>query len=116
MSASVPPWVEGSGRREGGGGVETSPWTGRPTRGECAGPAASRYGGSVVALPFSREAFFGVFRAYNEAVWPAQWVLYGLALVCLVLVVRRPREADRAKLALRDPDGYYVMVSALAPA
>jgi hypothetical protein len=26
-------------------------------------------------LPFSAEEFFEVFRAYNLAVWPAQWVL-----------------------------------------
>lgn len=37
-------------------------------------------------LPFSVEQFFEVFREYNEAVWPAQLVLLGLALVALVMV------------------------------
>ena len=43
-------------------------------------------------LPFSREAFFAVFAAYNTTVWPAQLFLYGLAAALVVLVVRgRPR-------------------------
>lgn len=42
-------------------------------------------------LPFTVEQFFGVFRAYNTAVWPAQAVLLALALaaVYLVFVPRR---------------------------
>lgn len=39
-------------------------------------------------LPFSVEQFLEVFRAYNLAVWPAQWVLY-LAGVGLVLMAVR---------------------------
>jgi hypothetical protein len=35
-------------------------------------------------LPFTVEQFFGVFRAYNEAVWPAQLFLLGLALAALI--------------------------------
>ncbi len=30
-------------------------------------------------LPFTQHEFFQVFAAYNEAVWPMQWVLYALA-------------------------------------
>ena len=26
-------------------------------------------------IPFSREQFMAVFAAYNEAAWPAQWLL-----------------------------------------
>lgn len=38
-------------------------------------------------LPFTAEQFFGVFRAYNATLWPAQLFLLGLAgmAVCLVI-------------------------------
>jgi hypothetical protein len=39
-------------------------------------------------LPFTAAQFFDVFRAYNEAVWPAQVALHILALVALGLVFR----------------------------
>ena len=41
-----------------------------------------------MVLPFSVDQFFGVFRAYNETVWPAQWVLGALALVAIYLAAR----------------------------
>jgi len=42
-------------------------------------------------LPFSAEQFFGVFRAYNAAVWPAQWLLNALAVTALAAaIVGRP--------------------------
>jgi hypothetical protein len=43
--------------------------------------------------PFTTEQFFDVMRRYNEAVWPAQWVFYLLALVAIALAWRgtRPR-------------------------
>ena len=37
-------------------------------------------------LPFTVEQFFGVFRAYNEALWPAQVLLLALALAAIGLV------------------------------
>ncbi|MDO9196319.1 DUF6064 family protein [Rhodoferax sp.] len=42
-------------------------------------------------LPFSIDQFYGVFREYNTALWPAQVVLVALALaaIALVLVPRR---------------------------
>src|SRR5689334_6714460 len=37
-------------------------------------------------LPFTPEQFFAVFRAYNEAMWPAQVFLLALALVAIGLI------------------------------
>lgn len=34
-------------------------------------------------LPFTREQFFDVFASYNEVVWPAQIVLFAIALATL---------------------------------
>lgn len=42
-------------------------------------------------LPFTIEQFFGVFRAYNSTVWPAQVLLLVLAVLALVFIaIRRP--------------------------
>ncbi|HNY65458.1 MAG TPA: DUF6064 family protein [Deltaproteobacteria bacterium] len=43
-------------------------------------------------LPFTVDEFFGIFRAYNETLWPVQIVLFGLALAAFALVLkpRRP--------------------------
>jgi Family of unknown function (DUF6064) len=51
-----------------------------------------------VPLPFSREQFFAVFVAYNEAVAPAQLLLVALGIVAAALAVRPPtgRWSDRA--------------------
>lgn len=48
-------------------------------------------------LPFSRDQFFAVFAAYNEAVAPAQLVLLGLGIVAAALAVQAPqgRWSDR---------------------
>lgn len=44
-------------------------------------------------MPFTTQEFFEVFRRYNTAVWPMQLILYGLAIVAVLLVVRgRPRD------------------------
>lgn len=51
-------------------------------------------------LPFTAAEFFDVFARYNLAVWPAQWLLYGLALTATALVIRRPAVADRAVNAI----------------
>src|ERR1051326_3202940 len=39
-------------------------------------------------MPFTQAQFFDVFRAYNVAVWPAQLVLNGLALIAVALAAR----------------------------
>lgn len=42
-------------------------------------------------LPFTVEQFFGVFRLYNSAVWPAQVFLTLLAALALIpIAFRRP--------------------------
>ena len=43
-------------------------------------------------MPFTAEQFFDVFRAYNEAIWPAQIVLLAAAALAAALAVRRGRE------------------------
>lgn len=53
-----------------------------------------------MALPFTSDQFFGVFAAYNEAVWPAQVVLVGLAALALVLVAFPRPWSDRGVSAI----------------
>lgn len=42
-------------------------------------------------LPFTPAQFFGVFAAYNDAVWPMQWLLLAAAGMALVAAVRPGR-------------------------
>jgi hypothetical protein len=53
-----------------------------------------------VALPFTSEQFFGVFAAYNEAVWPAQLFLLALAVLALILVAFPQTWSGRAVSAI----------------
>jgi drug/metabolite transporter (DMT)-like permease len=46
-------------------------------------------------LPFTTEQFYGVFRTYNESVWPAQVFVLCLGLLALVLVVYPRRWSGR---------------------
>lgn len=46
-------------------------------------------------LPFTAEQFFDVFRSYNEAVWPTQLLLFGLALFAIYLVLVPHRWSGR---------------------
>jgi hypothetical protein len=46
-------------------------------------------------LPFTPEQFFDVFRRYNEAVWPVQWVLATLGVLAVVLALRGGARASR---------------------
>ena len=39
-------------------------------------------------IPFTIDEFLDVFRRYNEAVWPAQWILLTLAFVAVVASFR----------------------------
>jgi hypothetical protein len=51
-------------------------------------------------VPFTRDQFFDVFRAYNEAVWPAQPALWAAGLVVLAAALSRRAIGARAALAL----------------
>ncbi len=47
-----------------------------------------------MSLPFTVDQFFGVFREYNETVWPMQWLLALLALMAIVASIRGGRAAS----------------------
>lgn len=53
-----------------------------------------------MSLPFSLAQFLDVFRRYNEAVWPAQWLLLLFALVAIAAVIRGTPRAGRVVTAL----------------
>ncbi len=46
-------------------------------------------------MPFTAGEFFEVFRRYNEAVWPLQFLLVAAGLVVVVLAIRSHRNAGR---------------------
>jgi hypothetical protein len=46
-------------------------------------------------LPFTIDQFLDTFRRYNDAVWPAQWILVALALAAVVLALRNRPGGDR---------------------
>ena len=57
--------------------------------------------GTFGSLPFTRDEFLGVFAAYNEAVWPAEAVAYGLAVIAMAGLVQDNLRVQRlAGLAL----------------
>lgn len=77
-------------------------------------------------LPFTRAEFLQVFSAYNEAIWPAQIVAYGLGIFAAALLLLRPgAAADRliaaalASMWLWTGIGYHMLffsgVNRLAP-
>jgi hypothetical protein len=52
-------------------------------------------------MPFTAGEFFDVFRRYNEAVWPLQFLLVAAGLVVVVLAIRSHPNAGRiAMLAM----------------
>jgi Family of unknown function (DUF6064) len=53
-----------------------------------------------MALPFTVEQFYDVFRDYNSAVWPVQWILVALALVAVAAVLRPQPWSDVAVSAI----------------
>jgi uncharacterized integral membrane protein len=53
-----------------------------------------------MALPFTVEQFYGVFRDYNTAVWPAQWFLVVLAIAALAAVLWRRARSGLAVSAV----------------
>lgn len=58
--------------------------------------AATGAGLSRMPLPFSRDQFFAVFVAYNEAVAPAQILLIALGIGAAALALWPMRRSDRA--------------------
>ncbi len=44
-----------------------------------------------MTIPFTVEAFYGVFSAYNIAVWPMQLPLLALGVLAVVLLIRQRR-------------------------
>jgi len=48
-----------------------------------------------MTLPFTIDQFADVFRAYNESIWPAQWILNALALVSLAAAFAGRRRASQ---------------------
>lgn len=51
-------------------------------------------------LPFSHDAFLGVFEAYNAAIWPAQIAAYALCLLAVLLAFRPLPGSGRVVAAL----------------
>ncbi len=51
-------------------------------------------------LPFTSAQFFDVFRRYNEAIWPNQWLLFLVALFTVVLVAAGGRNGRSVTGAL----------------
>ncbi|MBD1547375.1 DUF6064 family protein [Roseibium aggregatum] len=51
-------------------------------------------------MPFTAEEFFGVFAAYNGAIWPFQIVTYGAGLIVVLLIWRPSRGSDLAILLM----------------
>jgi len=51
-------------------------------------------------LPFTASQFFQVFAAYNQSVWPAQYLLLLGAVAVVVLALRAPFRAGRFAAAL----------------
>jgi hypothetical protein len=42
-------------------------------------------------MPFTERQFLELFRVYNNAIWPAQLAAYLLGLVCVIVLIARPR-------------------------
>jgi hypothetical protein len=52
------------------------------------------------SFPFTADAYFFLFDTYNNAIWPAQPVAYGLGIVALVLALRPLAAGGRIALAV----------------
>ena len=69
-----------------------------PSRGPGIWPALSRGDASArpaMQLPFTRDQFFDLFAAYNEALWPALIALWIASVVASVLLLSSRRPPDR---------------------
>jgi hypothetical protein len=52
----------------------------------------------IRSFPFTAEAYYWLFEAYNGAIWPAQLVAYGLGLAVLILALRPVAAGGRIAL------------------
>jgi hypothetical protein len=46
-------------------------------------------------LPFTSEDFFRIFKEYNLAIYPSQFILLGLALLAIIVIARRWRTSGQ---------------------
>jgi hypothetical protein len=51
-------------------------------------------------LPFSVEQFLGIFQAYNNAIWPMQIFLNSLAIIAIILVVKKTSFSNKIVSAI----------------
>jgi hypothetical protein len=61
---------------------------------------AGKRGEECPMLPFTHDAFVDVFRAYNEAIWPAQLAAYVLGAVAVLAALRPGPASDRLVLSV----------------
>jgi hypothetical protein len=54
----------------------------------------------VRSFPFSAQAYYSLFETYNQAIWPAQLVAYGLGLAVVALALRPVAGGGRVVLAV----------------
>jgi hypothetical protein len=54
----------------------------------------------VRSFPFSAQVYYALFETYNQAIWPAQLVAYGLGLAAVLLALRPVAGSGRAVLAV----------------
>lgn len=57
------------------------------------GNSIAGIGGHKTNIPFTLEQFFGVFGTYNDAIWPAQIIAYGLGALAVVFGTRASRNS-----------------------
>jgi hypothetical protein len=51
-------------------------------------------------LPFSVEQFLGIFQVYNNAIWPMQILLNLLALIAIILAIRKASVSSKIVSAI----------------
>ncbi|RWA68052.1 DUF6064 family protein [Mesorhizobium sp.] len=51
-------------------------------------------------LPFTRGQFLANLVAYNEAIWPVQLAAFAIGILAVILLIWRPRMADRLIAAI----------------
>jgi hypothetical protein len=52
------------------------------------------------SFPFTADVYFSLFDTYNDTIWPAQVVAYGLGVLAVVLTLRPSAAAGRLAFAI----------------